>query len=180
MKGEESLARALRSCADVWYTVPGYPVTRLAELVQAEMVVNEKVAVEYALGDSLAGRRSVVIMKNVGLNACADPLVNASTQGVRSGVVIVAGDDLEVTGSQNAQDSRYYGEVAQVPVIEPDRETCGQSVEAAFAASEKFSRIALLRVSPPLLETEVQEDYCTRTPGQGTLEIGRASCRERV
>ncbi|MDD1675914.1 MAG: thiamine pyrophosphate-dependent enzyme [Methanomicrobiales archaeon] len=180
MKGEESLARALRACADAWYTVPGYPVTRLAELVQAEMVVNEKVAVEYALGDSLAGRRSAVIMKNVGMNACADPLVNASTQGIRSGVVIVAGDDLEVTGSQNAQDSRYYGEVAQVPVIEPDRETCGQSVEAAFAASEKFSRIALLRVSPPLLETEVQEDYCTRTPGQGTLADASLTMRGRA
>ncbi|MDD1677786.1 MAG: thiamine pyrophosphate-dependent enzyme [Methanomicrobiales archaeon] len=168
MKGEEVLARALRIAADTWYTVPGYPVSRLAELVGAEMVVNEKVALEYALGDSLVGRRSVVIMKNVGLNAGADPLVNATTQGLRAGVVIIAGDDLQVVGSQNAQDSRYYGEVAQVPVLEPDRDTCAFSVEAGFGASEKFSRIALIRVTPPLLETEVPDTPVERinTPGE--------------
>ncbi|MDD1678435.1 MAG: thiamine pyrophosphate-dependent enzyme [Methanomicrobiales archaeon] len=169
MRGEEALARALRTCADTWYTVPGYPVTHLAELLQAEMVVNEKVAVEYALGDSLSGRRSTVILKNVGLNACADPLVNATTQGLRAGVVILAGDDLDVVGSQNAQDSRYYGEIAQVPVIEPDRETCEVGVEAAFEVSEKFSRIALLRVTPPLLESEVPESPAKRTDSTGAL-----------
>jgi Indolepyruvate ferredoxin oxidoreductase, alpha and beta subunits len=149
MKGEEVLARRFLSASDARYTVPGYPISRLAELTGAEIVVNEKVAIEYALGDSLAGRRSVVILKNVGLNAGADPLVNATTQGLRGGVVVVAGDDLDVVGSQNAQDSRYYGEVAQVPVIEPDRDTCSLSVEAAFGASERFSRISLLRVTLP-------------------------------
>jgi indolepyruvate ferredoxin oxidoreductase alpha subunit len=169
MKGEMVLAKTLRAVSDTWYTVPGYPVSRLAELTDAELVVNEKVAIEYALGDSLAGKRSTVIMKNVGLNAGADPLVNATTQGLRSGVVIVAGDDLDVTGSQNAQDSRYFGEVAQIPVIEPDRDTVALSVEAAFGASEKFSRIALLRVTPPLLEAEMTEMPVERVKGSGTL-----------
>jgi indolepyruvate ferredoxin oxidoreductase alpha subunit len=180
MKGEEVLARALRAVADTWYTVPGYPVTRLAALIGAELVINEKVAIEYALGDSLSGRRSAVILKNVGLNAGADPLVNATTQGLRSGVVIVTGDDLEVVGSQNAQDSRYYGEVAQVPVIEPDRDTCAPSVEAAFGASEKFSRIALLRVTPPLLEQEVTDQPVERTGGSGTLAEPSLTMRGRV
>jgi TPP-dependent indolepyruvate ferredoxin oxidoreductase alpha subunit len=53
------------------------------------VVINEKVALEYGLGDSLSEKRSVIIIKNVGLNVCADPLVNATTQGLRSGVVIV-------------------------------------------------------------------------------------------
>jgi indolepyruvate ferredoxin oxidoreductase alpha subunit len=180
MNGEEVLARALRVAADTWYTVPGYPVSRLAELTGAEMAVNEKVAIEYALGDSLAGRRSAVILKNVGLNAGADPLVNATTQGLRAGVVIIVGDDLDVIGSQNAQDSRYYGEVAQVPVLEPDRDTCALSVEAAFAASERFSRIALLRVTPPLLENEVPEHLIERGKGSGTLADSGLTMRGRA
>ena len=55
--------------------------------------MNEKTALEYALGDSLSGRRAAVIIKNVGLNACADPLLQATAQGLICGVVIVAGDD---------------------------------------------------------------------------------------
>ncbi|MDD1661240.1 MAG: indolepyruvate ferredoxin oxidoreductase, partial [Methanomicrobiales archaeon] len=114
MKGEQILAGAIRASADRYYTVPGHPVTGIAKLLSAELVVNEKVGLEYALGDSLEGRRAAVVVKNVGLNACADPLVNATTQGLRAGVVVVAGDDLEAKGSQNVQDSRYYGELAQV------------------------------------------------------------------
>jgi len=64
MKGEEVIAGAIRTSADRTYTVPGYPVTGLARLLSAELVVNEKVALEYALGESLSGRRSAVVLKN--------------------------------------------------------------------------------------------------------------------
>ena len=60
----------------------------------ALLTTNEKVALEHALGDSLAGRRAAVIVKHVGLNACADPLVHATAQGLRAGVVVVVGDDV--------------------------------------------------------------------------------------
>ncbi len=180
MKGEEALARALRAAADTGYTIPGYPISHLADLTGAEMVVNEKVAIEYALGDSLSGRRSVVIVKNVGLNAGSDPLVNATTQGLRAGVVIVTGDDLDVSGSQNAQDSRYYGEVAQVPVFEPDSDTCALIAEAAFRASERFSRIALIRVTPPLLENETTGMPMERGKGTGTLADTGLTMRGRT
>lgn len=56
--GCDILADALLKSADTIYTVPGYPVTELAEKVDAEYVINEKTALEYALGDSLSGRRS--------------------------------------------------------------------------------------------------------------------------
>jgi indolepyruvate ferredoxin oxidoreductase alpha subunit len=90
----------------------------------------------------------------VGLNACTDPLVQATTQGLRAGVVIIAGDDPEAAGSQSAEDSRYFGELARVPVIEPDSESCIDAIEAAFEASEDFSRISILRLTPPLLASE--------------------------
>ena len=53
---------------------PGFPITDLGALTGAELVINEKTALEYALGDSLTGKRAAVIVKNVGVNACADPL----------------------------------------------------------------------------------------------------------
>ena len=180
MKGEEVLAMAIRSSADRFYTVPGHPVTGLARELSAELVVNEKVGLEYALGESLGGRRAAVVVKNVGLNALADPLVNATTQGLRAGVVVVAGDDLEAQGSQNVQDSRYYGELAQAPVIEPDRTTCAAAVEEAFHASERFSRVAILRVTTPLLEGECEPDRAERRNMTGSLAEPDLTMRGRT
>jgi len=180
MKGEEVIAAAIRISADRTYTVPGYPITGLAKILSAELVVNEKVALEYALGESLEGRRSVVIVKNVGLNACADPLVNATTQGLRAGVVVVAGDDIDAQGSQNVQDSRYYGELAQAPVLEPDSTTCAASVEEAFRASERFSRVALLRVTPPVLEGECDPGSVGRRNYTGSLADPDLTMRGRA
>jgi len=171
MRGDAAIAETLRSCADAIYAVPGYPVTEIAQLTGAELVINEKVALEYAIGDSLSGRRAAVILKNVGLNACADPLVNATTQGICSGIVIIAGDDLAAKGSQNTQDSRYYGELARVPVLEPDGETCAAAVSAAFEVSEKFSRVAIIRVTPPLLGQEVSVTTCKRARPEAKQKI---------
>jgi len=154
MRGAEALAAALRAGTDRVYTVPGYPITELGELAGAEMVINEKTALEYALGDSLTGKRAAVIVKNVGVNACADPLCEATVQGLIGGVVLVAGDDPKAKGSQTAQDSRYYGELAEIPVIEPDASSCYTGVEAALTASEAFSRVAMIRLTPELMEAE--------------------------
>ena len=180
MRGYEVLARSLQSCADRIYAVPGYPVTDLSALAGAEPATGEKVALEYALGDSLSGRRAAVIMKNAGLNACADPLVQATSQGLRAGVVIIAGDDPAAEGSTTTQDSRYYGEIAQVPVLEPGPETCAGSVEAAFSASEQFSRVVLLRVTPSLLFEPGDPRVVVRTPGSGTLAPANLTMRGRA
>lgn len=169
MKGAQALAGALRAGTDRVYTVPGYPVTELGELAGAEMVINEKTALEYALGDSLVGKRAAVIVKNVGVNACADPLCEATVQGLIGGVVIVAGDDPEAKGSQTAQDSRYFGELAEVPVIEPDETSCYTGVEAALAASEEFSRVAMIRLTPELLEADVEGQALPRGSRRGRL-----------
>jgi TPP-dependent indolepyruvate ferredoxin oxidoreductase alpha subunit len=105
MKGVEAVADALLRCTDRQYTIPGFPVTGLGALIRAELVINEKTALEYALGDSLMGRRAAVIVKHVGVNACADPLLQATPQGLIGGVVLVAGDDPDALGSQTAQGS---------------------------------------------------------------------------
>ena len=180
MKGLDVIADALLACTDRRYTVPGFPVTDLGARVGAEMVINEKTALEYALGDSLEGRRAAVIIKNVGVNACADPLLQATAQGLIGGVVLVAGDDPDALGSQTSQDSRYYGELAELPVIEPDAETCAASVEAALEASEQFSRVAMLRITPPLLDGETKNAPVQRKNGTGRLSARSWTMNGRV
>ncbi len=186
MKCEDAIVGALREYADCWYAVPGYPLTAMAEKLGAGTVINEKVALEFALGDSLSGRRAAVLIKNVGLNACADPLVQATTQGLRAGVVIIAGDDPVATGSQNSQDSRYYGELAMVPVLEPDPEHCIASIESAFEASEQFSRIAIVRVTPALLEAASgctmpeRKDSCGHLADRALTMRGRCDRAEQL
>lgn len=169
MKGVEAVADALRRYTDRQYTVPGFPITDLGALTRAEQVINEKTALEYALGDSLSGRRAAVIIKNVGVNACADPLLQATTQGLIGGIVLVSGDDPDAIGSQTAQDSRYYGELAEIPVIEPDGSTCYAGVEAALEASEQFSRVSMIRLTPPVLHADAEKNPVARKDGKGRL-----------
>ena len=180
MNGSGVLAEALLVSADTCYCLPGYPVTTLTEATGAERTVNEKVALEYAIGDSLAGRRSAVILKNVGLNACADTLVNATTQGVRGGVVVIAGDDLGVLASQNRQDSRNYAAVADVPVFDARERGAGGIVEAAFRASERFSRVAIIRATSTFLESEVSGEIAEPERHFGEVAGWQLTMRGRV
>jgi len=145
MKQSAWLGKAICACTDRIYGVPGYPVSDLINETGAELVVNEKVALEYALGDSLLGRRACVIVKHVGMNVLADPLVHATFQGLRGGIIVIAGDDPVAYGTQTIQNSSIFGSVAYVPVLDLDRP---DPVEEAFTASETWSRVAILRFVP--------------------------------
>ena len=139
------LGDAILAYADSVYAVPGYPVTTLIEETGAELVINEKVALEYALGDSLSGKRSCVIVKHVGMNVLADTLVHATVQGLTAGVIIVVGDDPTAYGTQTIQDSRIYGSIAICPVIDGSG---SDPVGEAFRVSERFSRVSIVRFIP--------------------------------
>ncbi|MBP2146474.1 TPP-dependent indolepyruvate ferredoxin oxidoreductase alpha subunit [Methanofollis sp. W23] len=170
MNGAESLATALRTAADHVYGVPGYPVTEVVAAAGAEVCVNEKVALEYALGDSLSGRRAAVVVKHVGMNLLADPLVQATAQGLCAGVVVLVGDDPLARASQVAEDSRAFGQVAMVPVVEPeDPSALGAAVEEAFLLSESLSRVVILRVVPEVLGADAAATPVPRNPGAGAL-----------
>jgi indolepyruvate ferredoxin oxidoreductase alpha subunit len=80
---------------------------------------NEKTALEAALGMSASGKRAMVTMKHVGLNVAADPLMNSAITGASGGLIIAVADDPSMHSSQNEQDSRYYGNFAMIPVLEP-------------------------------------------------------------
>ena len=60
--------------------------------VTAHWCANEKTAYEQALGVSMAGRRTLVSMKHVGLNVAADPFVNSALVDITGGLVVAVAD----------------------------------------------------------------------------------------
>ncbi len=87
--------------------------------LHVEISTEEKVAFAQALGASVAGLPSVVIVKQVGVNILADPLMTAVTHGIGAGLLLIAGDDPGAAKSQNEQDSRWYAKLANIPVLTP-------------------------------------------------------------
>ena len=138
--------------------VPGYPITDLMEAIgdniKHEWSINEKVALEMALGSSVCGDRSAVITKHVGMNILSDPLVTSAIHTIGAGVVIFAGDDPGIEKSQNEQDSRFYGSIAEVPVFDPGTpENAYLCVMEAFVLSEKVRTPVIIRLTDRLLKS---------------------------
>ena len=155
LSGDEAIARgAFEAGARVATAYPGTPSTEILEAlvgcegVRAQWAPNEKVALEVGVGASLAGARTLVSMKHVGLNVASDPLVTASYVGVRGGLVIVTADDPGMFSSQNEQDNRHYARLAKVPMLEPsDSQEAKDFAIAAFELSERFDTPVLLRIT---------------------------------
>lgn len=161
--GDEAIAQgALDAGLSGIYAYPGTPSTEITEYVQnkkqaredgvrSSWSVNEKTAMEAALGMSYAGKRSMVCMKHVGLNVAADPFMNSAITGVNGGMIVVAADDPSMHSSQNEQDSRYFGKFAQIPVLEPaNQQEAYDMVHYGFALSEKYKTPVLLRITTRL------------------------------
>ncbi|MGD8454526.1 MAG: thiamine pyrophosphate-dependent enzyme [Phycisphaerae bacterium] len=155
--GDEALGLgALHAGIGGAFSYPGTPATEIFEFIQsrnrdgaisARWSANEKVAYEEALGMSYAGKRALISMKHVGLNVAADPFINSALTGVNGGIVLAVADDPGMHSSQNEQDSRYYGEFAQIPVIEPaNQQECYDLTRQAFDLSEKFNLPVMIRL----------------------------------
>lgn len=153
MLTNQAIARgAYEAGVRVLSAYPGTPSTEIAENfakldgVYAEWAPNEKVAVEVAIGASIAGARAMACMKHVGLNVAADPLFTAAYAGVNGGLVIVVADDPGMHSSQNEQDSRFYARSAHVPMLEPSNaQEAKEFVRLAYEISERFDTPVLLR-----------------------------------
>lgn len=134
---------------------PGTPSTEILEnlvkfkdVTKCEWAVNEKVAMETAIGASIAGARSLVTMKHVGLNVAMDPLMTFTYVGATGGMVVVTADDPGMHSSQNEQDNRNLAKFARMPMFEPsDSQEAYEMVQAAFEASEKYKVPAMLRLT---------------------------------
>jgi indolepyruvate ferredoxin oxidoreductase alpha subunit len=146
--------------------VPGYPITDLAVALGCEISISEKVALEIALGGSATGLRSLVVVKQVGMNSLADPLVISATHSIGSGVVIIAGDDLGPKGSQAEMDSRFYGPLTELPVLDPKGPAAlYASVLEAYTLSEWLRIPVIVRVTARLLSADGPEIYARASPG---------------
>ncbi len=97
-------AIALGAVAAGVNVVAGYPGTPSTEVLETvaknrpddvyvEWSVNEKAAMELAAGAAYAGARSMVTMKQVGLNVASDPLMSLEYVGIKGGMVILVADD---------------------------------------------------------------------------------------
>ncbi|MBP0961563.1 MAG: indolepyruvate ferredoxin oxidoreductase subunit alpha [Oscillospiraceae bacterium] len=137
--------------------VSGYPGTPSSEIIETiqkykgkdvylEWSVNEKAALEVAAGAAYTGARTMVTMKQVGLNVASDPLMSLAYVGVKGGMVIVSADDPGPISSQTEQDTRMFGDFARIPVFDPTSpEEAFQLIQDAFDYSEKYNTPVLFR-----------------------------------
>lgn len=156
--GNEAIAIGLvESACTMATSYPGTPASEvLGTLVQIkkeeglplhlEWSINEKVAFEVALANSFAGRRSAAIMKQVGLNVAADPLMSAAYTGVKGGFVLVVADDPGPHSSQTEQDSRLLSMMAKIPVLDPSSPLEARDMlPQGFALSERYEIPVMFR-----------------------------------
>lgn len=155
MTGNEGIARgAYEAGVSFASAYPGTPSTEILENIaeykeiHAQWDPNEKVAMESAIGASIAGARSLAAMKMVGVNVAADPLFSFAYAGVNGGMILISADDPGFHSSQNEQDNRHYAKFAKVAMIEPsDSQEAKDMVKAGMEISEKFDVPVLMRVT---------------------------------
>ncbi len=170
MLGNDAFARGLYEAGcRVISSYPGTPSTEVTEAaakydeMYAEWAPNEKVAMETALGASIAGARSFCGMKHVGLNVAADPLYTAAYTGVNGGMVIAVADDPGMHSSQNEQDSRHHAIASKVLMVEPsDSGECKEFTKAAFDLSEEFDTPVIVRLSTRVSHSQSIVELCDR------------------
>ncbi len=156
--GNEAIARgAVEAGVAFATTYPGTPSSEISlNLFQIsqesdlyfEYSTNEKVALEVAAAAANSGLRTFCMMKHVGLNVAADPLMTLAYVGVTAGMVILTADDPAMFSSQNEQDNRYYAKFGGFPMLEPSSVAEAKDmIKEAFELSEALKQPVLLRTT---------------------------------
>ncbi|MEI6210637.1 MAG: thiamine pyrophosphate-dependent enzyme [bacterium] len=160
---------------------PGAPVNRVAEAIAATALpitvnhaLNEHVAALAALGASLCGARSLVVMKHVGLNIAADPLNYAGAVKITGGMVVVVGTDPGARCSTGEEDVHWYAPQFNVPLLEPASvQGVYDSVLKAFELSEKAQLPVLIFVPGRIAYQAAAIQRRMRRTGVNQLEFKR-------
>jgi indolepyruvate ferredoxin oxidoreductase, alpha subunit len=156
--GNEAIARgAIEAGVAFATTYPGTPSSEISlnlfriageSDLYFEYSTNEKVALEVAAAAANSGLRTFCMMKHVGLNVAADPLMTLAYVGVKAGMVILTADDPFLFSSQNEQDNRYYGKLAGLAVLEPSSvDEALRMTTDAFDLSETLGEPVILRTT---------------------------------
>jgi indolepyruvate ferredoxin oxidoreductase alpha subunit len=155
LMGNQAIAvGAIHAGVGVVTGYPGTPSSEILETVAArntgsiyvEWSVNEKAALEVAAGAAYAGVRTMVTMKQVGLNVASDPLMSLAYIGTTGGMVVVVADDPGPISSQTEQDTRQFAIYSKLPVFDPSSpEEAYRMIGDAFEYSEKYGTPVLFR-----------------------------------
>ena len=156
LMGNEAIVRgALEAGVNVATGYPGTPSSEIIECLSkvagernmyVEWSTNEIVASEVAAAASFAGLRSMVVMKQNGVNVASDFLLHLSSSGTRGGMVLVTCDDPGALSSVNEGESRLFAKMLEFPLLEPgDFQEAKDIVPWAYELSEKIGNIVMLR-----------------------------------
>ncbi|SHH48968.1 indolepyruvate ferredoxin oxidoreductase alpha subunit [Sporobacter termitidis DSM 10068] len=154
LMGNQAIALgALRAGVGLCSGYPGTPSTEVLETISknrrgiyVEWSVNEKAALEVAAGAAYTGTRTLVTMKQVGLNVASDPLMSLGYIGVKGGMVVLVADDPGPISSQTEQDTRTFARYAKIPCFDPSSpEEAYEMIGDAFDYSEKYATPVLFR-----------------------------------
>jgi indolepyruvate ferredoxin oxidoreductase alpha subunit len=159
LNGEDALARgALASGVRTAAGYPGSPGIGVMNFLidharqhpdlYVEWSLNERIALEICIGASIAGQRSLVCIKSVGMNVLLDPLMTLNLTGTHGGLVIILGDDPGAYGSQNEQDTRLIAPLIEIPMLEPAMPgEAFEMIQHAFDLSERHKTAVVLRIT---------------------------------
>lgn len=156
LMGNEAIARgAIEAGVDLAAAYPGTPSSEIGEALANlakkygfyfEWSANEKVAFDVAAGASIIGARSLVAMKNAGLNVAMDSFMALPYTGVKGALVVVVADDPNAHYSSTEQDTRIAAKYAEIMCLEPmDQQEAKEMTREAFSISERLELPVLLR-----------------------------------
>lgn len=172
-KGVQAVAVGLQDggvkCA---YNYPGFFSQDIFSLLGGcQISLNERVAYAEAFGSSLAGKRSAVMFKNVGLNIASDAFLHSIISGVRGGMVLVLTDDVAVWGSQESQDSRPYFDFFGGLWLEPaSLQEAYDFARTSFELSERYDVPIVLRLTNAYFELDGSFARTTPSKHPATLK----------
>ncbi len=182
LMGNEAIALgAMAAGVNLVAGYPGTPSTEVLETVAkrrtehiyVEWSANEKAALEVAAGAAYSGARTLVTMKQVGLNVASDPLMSLAYIGVKGGMVIVVADDPGPISSQTEQDTRSFAAFSKIPVFDPSsvQEAYEMMIEA-FEYSEQYGTPVFFRPTTRICHAyasisvkDAEEYQCSKPEG---------------
>ena len=189
LMGNEAIALgALAAGVNLVCGYPGTPSTEVLETVAkrrgegayVEWSVNEKTAMEIAGGAAYAGARTLVTMKQMGLNVASDPLMCLEYIGVKGGLVVLTADDPGPISSQTEQDTRHFAGFSKVPCFDPSTaQEAYDMIQEAFDFSEQYGTPVLLRPTTRVshgyasIRVKDPEEYRVNTPEGFVRDTGR-------
>lgn len=154
LTGNEAIGRGFWEAGGmIASSYPGSPTVQILESLKqyteiySDWGTNEKVSMEIAIGGSIAGARSMVSMKHVGVNIASDPFMTFTQTKTNGGFLLVVGDDPGLSSSQNEQDSRVWGKFANIPILDPGNpQEAKDFAREGLKLSEKFNTPVLIRI----------------------------------